>query len=488
MGVVVSQSIKNTLTTYLGFIIGGINVLFLFTNFLSDDYFGLIQYLFSTANIMMPIMAFGVNNTIVKFYSSFKTRQSQNSFLTLMLLLPLAMIVPIGFIGVLSFEAISMWLTNENAIIEDYIWVIYVSAILFAYFEVFYAWSKVQMQSVLGNFMKEIFHRISTTILLFCLYFDWLNVKQLIYSIVIVYAIRLLIMGFYAFSLKPPALRFYRLSGIRNILKYSALIIIAGSVANIILEIDKFMVGHYVKIENVAYYAVAIYIASVIGVPSRAMHQITSPLTAKLLNEKNKEALHILYKKTSLTLLIVAGIIFLLICLNVNELYTLIPEKFKGGIEVVLLIGIAKLFDNFLGNSNAILFNSDYYRMVLFLGFFLVILTVVLNAFFIPEYGAIGAAYATFIAVCFYNIAKLIFVKHLFNITPFSKHTLPTLFLIVVCIAVFYFWDFPFHSIINIALKSILVTVFYGGIVFKFKFSEDVNELANKITAMIFKK
>ena len=67
MGVVLSQSIKNTITTYIGFIIGGINTLFLFTNFVSDDYFGLIQYIFSTAAIMMPLMAFGVHNTIIKF-------------------------------------------------------------------------------------------------------------------------------------------------------------------------------------------------------------------------------------------------------------------------------------------------------------------------------------------------------------------------------------------------------------------------------------
>ena len=42
MGIVTTQSIKNTLTTYLGFLIGGINVLFLFTNFMTDTFFGLV--------------------------------------------------------------------------------------------------------------------------------------------------------------------------------------------------------------------------------------------------------------------------------------------------------------------------------------------------------------------------------------------------------------------------------------------------------------
>jgi O-antigen/teichoic acid export membrane protein len=481
MGIVLSQSIKNTFTTYVGFVIGGINVLFLFTNFVSDDYFGLIQYIFSTAAIMMPLMAFGVHNTIIKFYSSFKTRQLQNSFLTLMLILPLCIALPVGFLGYLSYESISFWLTQENDIIQNYIWLIFLSALLFAYFEVFYAWSKVQMHSVFGNFMKEIFHRICTTILLFCLYLEFINVNQLIYSLVVVYGLRMVIMALYAFSLKVPILRFNRIANIHDILKYSALIIIAGSVANVILEIDKFMIGHYIQIENVAYYAVAIYIASVIGVPSRAMHQITSPITAKLLNDNDKEELKILYQKSSLSLFIISGLIFLLIVLNISELYHLIPEKFRGGIVVVFLIGIAKLSDNLLGNNNAILFNSDYYKMVLLLGFGLVILTIALNIVFIPKYGVVGAAYATFIAVIIYNITKILFVNFLFKIMPFTSSTFKTLVLIVVCFAIFYYWNFPFNPVVNIILKSILISIFYGFIAHHLRLSEDVSMLIKKI-------
>ena len=481
MGIVASQSIKNTFSTYLGFGIGAINVLFLFTNFISDTYFGLITFILSTANIMMPLMAFGTHNTIIKFFSVFKTRQSQNSFLTLMLLLPLLMVIPIGLIGQLSFETLSSWLSQKNPIIKDYYWLIYISAIAFAYFEIFYAWSRVQMQSVFGNFMKEVFHRLGTMFLLFCLYLDYLNVQQLIIGIVGVYILRMIFMAAYAFSLRRPVMKFYRFKSLPNVLKYSALIIVAGSVANIILEIDKFMLGYYVDIEKVAYYGVAIYIASVIGVPLRSLHQIVSPLTAKLLNENNKKELQLLYKKSSLNLLIISGFIFLVIVLNINELYLLIPEKFSGGLLIVFLIGIAKLTDNLLGNNNAILFNSDYYRMVLVLGVFLVITTVLLNIIFIPKYGINGSAFATFISVLAYNIAKLAFVKITFNMMPFTLMTLKVFGLIAICLGAFYFWEFPFHPIINIGLKTLLFSIFYGLVVYRFNFSKDVSNIINKV-------
>jgi len=480
MGVVASQSIKNTIITYVGFGIGAINVLFLFTNFISDTYFGLITFILSTANIMMPIMAFGTNNTIIKFYSVFKTRQSQNSFLTLMMFLPLLIIIPLGLIGQLSYETLSQWLSQKNAIIKEYYWLIYVSAISFAYFEVFYAWSRVQMQSVFGNFMKEVFHRLSTTILLLCLYAGYLLVDELILSIVGVYIIRMIIMAIYAFSLRQPVIKFHRFKSLPNVLKYTGLIIVAGSVANIILEIDKFMLGYYVDIEKVAYYGVAIYIASVIGVPLRSLHQIISPVTAKLLNEKNYVELKELYQKSSLNLFIISGFIYLIIILNIHQLYLLIPEKFSGGLVIVFLIGISKLTDNLLGNNNAILFNSDYYRMVLLLGVFLVITTITLNIIFIPKYGITGSAFATFISVLAYNISKVLFVKYAFKITPFTLGSLKTLILILFCFVLFYYWDFPFHPIINIGLKSLLFSIIYGIIVYAFNFSEDVSSLLNR--------
>ncbi|GGG45638.1 lipopolysaccharide biosynthesis protein [Bizionia arctica] len=481
MGVVVNQSIKNTVITYLGFGIGAINVLFLYTSFLSDEYFGLVSYLLSTANIMMPIMAFGVHNTIIKFYSSFKTKQSQNSFLTLMLFLPLLIIIPLGLIGNLAFSFISTWLAADNIIVVDYVWLIYVAAITFAYFEVFYAWSKVQMQTVFGNFMKEVFHRLCTTVLLLMLQAGYLTVNQFIYSVVGAYILRMLIMKLYAFSLRWPKLKFERIPNLVSILKYTTLIIIAGSVANVILEIDTFMINRYVAIENVAYYSVAIYIATVISVPYRSMHQIVNPLTAKLLNEKNKVGLKILYQKSSLTLFIISGFIFLMIILNINELYKLINENYVDGLIVVFIIGLTRLLDSLLGNNNAILFNSDYYRMVLVLGVSLAVMTVVLNMVFIPLFGINGAAFATFIAILLYNVFKIVFVYYKFHMLPFSVNTVKVTLLLLTSLGVFYFWDFSFHPVLNILLKSLLISITYGYVVYAFHLSEDISLLLNKI-------
>lgn len=481
MGIVASQSLRNIISTYLGFLIGAINTLFLYTKFLSDEYYGMVGFMLSAAYVMMPLMAFGVHNTLVKFYSSYRTRVSLNGFLTLMLFLPLAIIIPTIFIGYLGYQTIAEFLSTENSMIEDYIWHTIVTAITLAYFEVFFAWTKVQLKTVFGNLMKEVFHRVGTMILLFLLHFDIVDVEQFMVGIVCVYLLRTLIMKFFAFSVKFPKITFKRINNLKSVLKYSSLIVIAGSVASVLLDVDKVMLGKYIPIEQIAYYNVAIFIAIVISVPLRSMHQILMPLSAKYLNDREFGALEDLYKKSSLNLFIVGGLIFLLIIININQLYLLIPEEFSVGINVVLLISVAKLYDTLLGSNNAILFNSDYYRVVLMLGVLLVVIMIVLNMVLIPLFGINGAALATFIAIFFYNSVKLIFVYKYFKILPFSVNTLKVFILIVSGSLLFYFWDFSFHPIINIALKSVLICCIYVFIVFKYNFSTDISEAVNKV-------
>ncbi|GGZ68994.1 lipopolysaccharide biosynthesis protein [Algibacter mikhailovii] len=475
MGVVATQSFKNIVSTYLGFFIGAINTLFLYTEFLSDKYYGMVGYMLSLAYVVMPLMAFGMHNTLIKFYSSFKTRVSLNSFLTLVLFLPMLIIIPIIILTYLSYDVIVGFLSKENEIIKGYLWHTICIAIALAYFEVLFAWAKVQMQTVFGNFMKEVFHRVGAMILLFLLYLKLIDVEQFMTGLVVVYALRTLVMKFYAFSIKFPVITFKKINNIGSILKYSFLIIIAGSIATVLLDVDKVMLGYYIDIEQIAYYNVAIFIATVIAVPQRSMHQILMPLSAKFLNEKNFDALEDLYKRSSLNLFIVGGFIFLLIILNINQLYRIIPDEFSGGLFVVFIISLSKLYDTILGSNNAILFNSDYYRMVLVLGVVLVALMVMLNIIFIPWLGINGAGVATFLAVFVYNSIKIYFVYRKFKIFPFTKQSLNIATLVLISTLLFYFWDFPFHPIINIALKSVLLGVLYVFVIYRFNFSADLS-------------
>jgi O-antigen/teichoic acid export membrane protein len=485
MGIVLKQSLKNTVITYIGFAIGAINTLYMYVQFLGDTYYGLVGYVLSAANIMMPLMAFGVHNTLVKYFNEYKTEEEKSSFLTFVLFLPLLLIIPFSLIGYFGYHQIATLLSKENPIVYDYVWQIPVIGLCIGYFEIFYAWVKVHMQSVLGNFIKEVFVRILVSISLFAVYFDWITPVEFVYSLMGIYFLAMLLMKIYAYKVRFPSFRFKIPTNSKAIITYSLFIILTGGIANLFLEIDKFMLNNYVKIENIAYYSVAVFIATVIAVPSRAMHQITYPITAKLMSENKHDELNDLYKKTSITLQVIGGLMFLGILVNINQLYLLLPIEYSGGIFVVFTIGLSKYFDLILGNNNAIIFNSKYYRTVLFLGVLLVTLTVILNMIFIPLYGLKGTAFATLLSVTLYSLSKLLFVVKRMKLFPFTSKTITAFGILIACFLGFYFWEFPFQPVFNIILKSILVSILYLVLSYKLKLSTDINDVIANVLRKI---
>lgn len=481
MGIVINQSIKNTVITYIGFAIGAANTLFMYPHFLGEKYYGLTGYILSSANVIFPLLAFGVHNTLIKFFTHYKTNQEKSSFLTIVLVLPLLLIIPVLIFGTFFYDGIASLLSRKNPIVYDFVWQIPVIGICMGYFEIFYAWVKVHLQSVVGGFIKEILLRIFITIFLFAVYFDWITPLEFINSLMLTYLLSMLIMFVYAMKVRRIEFNFKMPHNTKEVFVYSLFIILSGSIANMLLDIDKTMINQYKLIENIAYYSVAIFIATVISVPSRAMHQITYPITAKLMTEGKHDELNDLYKKTSITLQIIGGLVLVGILVNINQLYLLLPKNYSGGIFVVFTIGISKYFDLILGNNNAIIFNSKYYKAVLFLGLLLAFLAITLNMIFIPKYGIDGAAIATLISITLYSIAKLLFVVVKMKLFPFTNKTLVSFGVLIVAFFAFYYWEFPFNPLLNIILKSTLVCAVYVFVNYKLKLSSDFNNVVNTI-------
>ena len=481
MGIVLNQSFKNTIITYIGFAIGAINTLYLYPIYLGATYYALTNYILSAANVIMPLFAIGMQNTLVKFYSQYKTEKEREEFLSFTALFPILMCIPLGIIGIFFFDDITAFVTKKNPVVKEFMFLIPFIGICMAYFEIFYAWARVHMHSVFGNFIKEVGLRLVSTIALVGLYFKWMSLVQFVYFTAGIYFVAFLVTMFYAFYIKKPKFQINIPVNVKSVMEYTFYIILSGSVANLLLDGDKLILNQYMKIENIAYYSVATYIALVISVPSRAMHQIVYPITAKLMHENKHDELNILYKKTSINLQIVGGFVMLCIFVNISQLYEIVPEDYRGGIPVVFMIGLSKYFDLILGNNNAIIFNTKYYRTVLFLGLALVVVTFVLNIIFIPIFGITGSAFATLLSITLYSLAKLLFVVKKLDLYPFTKQNLHSIAVTGALFLLFYFWEFPVYPLIGIALKSILVTILYVYLNYKFNISPDINKVIDTI-------
>ena len=458
MGIVLRQSFKNVVATYLGFAIGALNTLFLFTYFLSKAQYGLVSYVTSTATILSPLIAFGVNNTLVRYYTAYRDKKEQAQFNLMLCFLPLLIIVPATFVGVIGYEQIAQWLSAKNEEVRDYVFLIFLTSVAMAYFEIAYAWTRVQLKTVFGNFLKEVFHRVGVMLLLLAIYLELIDFQQLIWGVFWVYALRMLLMFISAFYVRRPEFAWGLPKNKKEVFLYSLFVILSGSVASVLMDIDKFMLNQYLPIGEIAVYNVAIFTATVIAIPYRSMYQIVSPLTAQFMNQSKPKELFDLYKRSTVNTYFVSMVICVLIIVNAQQCYALLPDKdYSTGLTVLVIISVVKLSDALVGFNNAVLLNSPYYRTVLFLGVFLVIGTVLMNMWLIPLYGINGAGLATLIAFSSYNLLKSVFVYRKYNLQPFYKETLQTTLFGIIVIGGFFFWDFPFHPLVNISLKSLLV-------------------------------
>lgn len=460
--------------TYVGFAIGALNTLILYQRIMSAEYYGLVNVILSAAMILYPILSFGMGSAMIRYFSINSNRNEKGEFIAFSLLFPAVVMVILGGIYYFFIPEINSLLSEKSKLIKDYIFYIFLFGVFIGYFEVFYAYSKVQLQTVFGNILKEISIRVVVTILLITLHFNKITEHQFVLFLLFAYGFRVLVMAWYSLRHTYKDIIFKIPSNSRSILKYVMFIVISSSVTFLFLEIDKVMVSQLINLSNVAYYAVATFVGIVVAVPGRAMQQILSPLVAVAMADSDYSKVYELYKKSSINLLVVSGLIFLLITMNTSSLFEMFDDKFRGGETVVLYIALAKLVTMALGSNNAVVSNSKYYRFDLLLGIIIIGVTISLNKIFIPIIGIDGAALATLLTVLIYSISKYVFVLIKFKMQPFTIQT----FFIIIFIAIIYFLGntitFTDVPLLSILIKSILISIVYGIYILIMKPSKEI--------------
>ena len=482
MGIVFNQSYKNIIIISIAILIGAVNTLYFYPVFLREEYYGLVVFLLATSNLLMPLISFGSQHTIIKFYSSYSSEHERDSFMSSVILIPLLTIVPITFLVVKFHDLIGNFLSIQNPIIESYVWVIFLVAFATSYFEVFYSWARVQLKSVFGNFLKEIFPRLSIFLLLICVYLNIITKENFVWWLTGFYYLRLVIMMIYSFSLYMPKINLSLPSNIKSILTYSFFIFLAGSAASILIDIDKFMIPQKEVISQTAFYAVAVFIATVVEIPGRAMFQIINPLVAKALNDNDTQELSNLYSKSSINLLIVAGLFFLLININIDPFYELMSNPSYGNaIWVVLMISLSKLILMSFGCGPAILATAKFYKITLPFSILMAISVYFLNDILIDIYSINGAALSTLLVVSIFTFVKIIYIKFKLNISPYSFHSLKVLLIICAVFFMFEIIEFNFSSLIEIIINSLLIAAIYSFLIYKSKSSEAINSFIHNL-------
>jgi O-antigen/teichoic acid export membrane protein len=480
MGIVIRQTIKGSFFSYLGVAFGFITVGLLWPRFLEPSEIGLINFLVALSAILAQIGSLGINNVSVRLFPHFRDGASKHhGFLSLGLLFLFAGSLLVLAYYLLFRERIIENNLEKSVLLSRYVYFIVpftVATLVYNYFDSLH---RVIYDAVIGVFMKEFVFR-ALNLLLILLYawtafaFDlFLNVYFIIFSLpALVLVLALVRTRQFNLGLE---LTFVRGELRRSVFGVSFFGLVAGMSTIAISSIDKIMINHYIDLEATGIYSIAFLFGTIITLPSRPMAKIATTIVAEAWKNDDTASIQEIYTKSSLNQFIIGGLIFLLVWLNIDLVFMLIPEKYESGRMVILLMSLSGVILMVAGLNGIILQSSRYYMYHSLFVFVLLIVVVLTNMLFIPKMGITGAALASLIATTAYSILRMGFIWAKFRMQPFNLRYLVVLAFLVLAFFAGTFLQGIGHWIFRTLAVCGMILVLYLVPVVVLKVSDDLN-------------
>lgn len=401
MGIIIRQSIKGTVVTYVGSFIGFLTTMFVVTSLLSPEDVGLTKVVLEVGFLFAGLAQLGASSSIVRFFPYFKDGGANNGFFFYIMALPLVGCLLFTLVYLVLKEPVTDFFIKKSALFVDYYYWIIPLIVFSTYLTVLETYSNVNMRISVPKLNREIGVRV-LTLLVYLLYGYHVTGKDgLVAGVVAVQGLAMLFMFFYVPKIGSTSLR-YSASFVskplrKSIFRYS-LFLIAGALGGSILgKLDLLMVTSRLGLESAGIFTIAFYMASVIDIPSRSVTAIASPLAADALKQGDFQAAKTLYQKVALTQLLTGGCVFVLIWINIDNIFDIIPNgaTYSAGKWVVFFIGVSKLVSVTHNFGGVLISFSKYYHWSLYFTFFIVAVGILTNNLLIPRWGISGAAVAT---------------------------------------------------------------------------------------------
>lgn len=485
MGVIKRQGIKNTLSTYAGFIIGFVNLLIIQPQFLTKEELGLTRVLYSFALLVATFAPMGITNTAIRYFPRFRNpEQRHHGFFGFLLVFPLAGFLLASVILVFAKELVMERFAAESALFNEFFHFVFPLTFFLSFINVLTVYCITNYKSTIPSYLNDVGVRLLTILVVSLYYIKWLSLDQFIGAFCGIYAVQLAVLTGYIFLFDRPGWRIDRTVFtpvlVKEMFRYGMILWLAGVASTGLKYFDAIMIGQYMPLAFVGIYTVAAFISTIIEAPLNAFDKIASSKIAFAWQEENKQEIDSIYKKSGLYMFLAGGFLFLNVNLCINDLLSFLPEGYQSGGTVVLILSVGSLFNMATGLNGAVLFTSSKYVYGALFLILLAVLLLVFQMWFIPLFGLEGAALATASASLIYNLLLCWFVHRHFGLHPFGRRNLIILSLVVLLFGLGLLLPDSGSPLVNILYKSTIVTACYGAVVAGLGLAPELLELLRR--------
>lgn len=492
MGIIVNQSFKGSLYSYIGTAMGFLNVGLLMPIVFSSNQIGLTNLLISISLIIGQLGTFGFLNATIRLFPFFRNKEKgHHGFPRMMMKVGLVgFIFTIGLFFILKNYLISANAEKSLLFVEN---IYYLLPLLFV--TIFYLlldnYCVVLFNASIGVFLKEFLFRILNLIGIGLFWLKIIDFDGFLLFYFIAYSIPTL--GLMAYLIIKGELNLKREKTFvdkkmrHELISVSVYGLLAGFSGIAVMNIDRYMVNHYVGLSGTGIYSTMFYFGTIIMLAGRSLKRIAAPVIAEAFKKEQPELVNDVYKRSTLTQLIISLFLFLLVWCNLDSAFALIPAEFEAGRWVVFYIGISQIIIMAGGVSHEIIQYSKEYKTYTWMMAFFIVLVVASNVIMIPIFGLIGAAIASAISYAIFGFIRFEFIRQRFGMQPYKINHLICLILSLAVLGISMLIPRLDNFIIDLILRSTLISAIFIIPLYFLKISPDINGLIDSAFGIVKK-
>jgi O-antigen/teichoic acid export membrane protein len=489
MSIIKRQTILGTIFSYVGVFVGILTQAILFTKYLETQEAGLFAMIFNWAMIFIFIANLGFNSAGTKFFDLFRDPKKNHNGYLFSGLLFLSIGSSLVFVIMFLFkDQILSSAVGGNVLFEKYYYYIFPVTISVALFNIFDNYAKGLYDTVMGNFLSQFLQRflIFLGVLFFILGFY--NFENLVILWTLALALPTVFMFIHIIRLGNFSLNYsdylFKSKFLTEFFRFAGYSIVTGLSSIVITKLDSLFVYEYLGLKNIAVYNFCLLFGSVMTISYNVNLKASTSIVLDAMAVNDLEKVRTIFLKSSLTQLVFGTILLAVVWINIDDLLSFIKPEYSAGKYIILIIGIAKLYDLASGINSLILVYSKYYKIDSFIVLTFIGFLFLLNHLLIPIYGLIGAGLAALIATFYYNSIRNLLIYKLFKIHPYSIKIVWILLTGLICTYIGIYLprvsDGFIGSAVTIVYKSLVTGILYMVVIYKLKISLDLNQIINQ--------
>lgn len=486
MGIIRRQSMWATVAAFAGGVLGYVNKVYLFTEYLTVQQVGFANMLLEVAGLFGMLAMLGLGSTTLKYFPFFqdKEKKHHNFLLFILGVLFVGMLISIG-IMLYSKPLIVRWKENDTLLLNYFSYLVPM-VMGYAFFNAFYFYLRSQYNLAVPAVVKEVVLRLSVTVAIVVFWYQLVDFDGFVfwYSLApVAMAVSLILYTIYKgelYLIPGPWDRVRQYAS--EMLRHGRYVLLGGLSFIIVLKMDIIMIFGELDEAKVGIYTTVAYFTIVMEFPFRALSNTASPRIAEMWKENDIAGINRFFKRTSLLNFIVGILLFCGIWINLDTIFSVMRNPaYATGRNVFLILGFSRVLHMLMGFNQQILATSRAFRYDLLFNVGLLIIAFVLNSILIPIYGINGAAIATGVSMLLYNVSRVLFLYRLDRLHPFSSKLIWVTLIAIGAMLVNEVLPVLDHKFLDLLYRSALFTLMFMGPILLLRLSDDLEALVNML-------